>query len=77
MSGFWKSGKGFAFTLEAIVSLLACLVFVGMLSFHSQDDLSDVIVYKQASDFLEVVLKEGSLEARDVERMEVLLLMQE
>ncbi|MCD4739774.1 hypothetical protein K8R43_01130 [archaeon] len=73
MNVFWKSGKGFAFTLEAMVSLLACLVFVYMLSFHSQDELSDVIVYKQASDFLEVALKDGSLETGDTEHMKVLL----
>ena len=68
-----RCGRGFAFSLEATLSLLACLAFVSMLSFHAQEDLSDVVVYKQASDFLQVVIKDGSLEARDVAHMKELL----
>jgi hypothetical protein len=44
-----------------------------MLSFHAQEDLSDVAVYKQASDFLQVVIKDGSLEERDITHMKALL----
>lgn len=73
MSGFLRSGRGFAFSLEAGLSLLACIVFISMLSFHSHEDLSEVVIYKQASDFLDVVIKDGSLEQRDVPHMKSLL----
>jgi len=73
MNEFLKSGRGFAFSLEVTLSLIACLAFVSMLSFHAQEDLSEAMVYKQASDFLEIAAKDGSLEDRNATHLNALL----
>lgn len=67
-----KCGRGF-FSFEAGVSLLFCLVFLSMIHFHSSEDLSEVMAYKKASDFLDVIIKDGSLETEDQEHMKLLL----
>ena len=56
-----KSGRGFVFTLEAGVSLLCLAVFAIALSGLVFEDLSKVVLYKQVSDYAQVVMKEGSL----------------
>jgi hypothetical protein len=72
--GCWKSGeKAFVFSLEAGLSLLVCVLLVGTLSLNCQEDLSEVLVYKQASDFLEVALRSGWLEEKNVTQCKTLL----
>ena len=68
-----RSGRGFAFSVEAVLSLLACTAFITLLSAQAHENFSDVMVYKQASDALELMLEDGSLEARDVEHIRSLL----
>lgn len=67
------SGRGFVFSMEAVLSLLACTAFVALLSTQAHENFNDVVVYKQASDVLELALEDGSLEARDVKHIRSLL----
>lgn len=57
------SGKGFAFVLEAALSLLALASLV--LVPFAQDDLSDVMRFKQASDCLHIYAEAGDVALLD------------
>lgn len=52
-----KSGKGFVFTLEAGIALLCFFVFLSALHSISFEDYSDVVLYKEASDYAQIAMK--------------------
>jgi len=57
--------KGYVFTIEAIISLLCFAMLASLLSIMSFPNFDEVVVYKQASDVLEVSLKQEWIVDRD------------
>ncbi len=51
-----KSGKGFVFTLEALVALLCFGVFIASLASLSFEDYSEVMLYKETSDYAQIAM---------------------
>ncbi|MFC2174708.1 hypothetical protein ACFLQ2_02450 [archaeon] len=52
------SGKGFVFSLEAMVALLCFVAFIAALSSVAAEDYSDVVLYKQAGDYAQIAMKQ-------------------
>jgi hypothetical protein len=62
-------------SLEATLTLLvmSSLVMTALSIDYTPVDMGHVAMYKQASDFFEVIVYDGSLDSMDEERMESLL----
>ena len=56
-SVYSRSGKGFVFTLEALVALMCFVAFIATLASIQSDGYSDVILYKQAGDYAQIAMK--------------------
>ncbi|MCK4328104.1 MAG: hypothetical protein KAW41_06615 [Candidatus Diapherotrites archaeon] len=53
----WRSGRGFVFSLEALVAVLCFAAFITALSSITMEDYSDVVLYKQAGDYAQIAMK--------------------
>ncbi|MCD6522700.1 MAG: hypothetical protein J7K68_03040 [Candidatus Diapherotrites archaeon] len=68
--------RAIVFTMEAAISLLLFVLIILALGTPSFEDLSKAVLYKQASDVLEIALKKGVIrdgQNIDIERMRELM----